>query len=40
MISIVLVSKQAGVCRSLREFIGTDPELELIAEAAGSEEAL
>ena len=40
MISIVLVSKQVGVCRSLREFIGTDPELELIAEAAGSEEAL
>ena len=40
MISMILVSKQASVCRNLREFIGTDPELELIAEAAGSDEAL
>ena len=40
MISMILVSKQAAVCRNLREFIGTDPELELIAEAAGSDEAL
>ena len=40
MISMILVSKQAAVCRNLREFIGTDPELELIAETAGSEEAL
>ena len=40
MISIVLVSKQASICRNLREFIDTDPELDLIAEAGSSDEAL
>ena len=29
MISIILVSKQANVCRNLRAFISTDPELEI-----------
>ena len=40
MISIVLVSKQAGACRNIREFIGTDPELDLLAEVSDSDEAL
>lgn len=40
MISMILVSKQARVCRTLREFIGTDPQLELLAEAGSSDEAL
>lgn len=40
MIGIILVSKQANVCRTLRQFIGTDPELEIMAEVSGSDEAL
>ena len=40
MISMILVSRQASVCRTLREFIGTDPELDLVAEIAGADEAL
>ena len=40
MISIVLVSKQTGLCRNLREFIGADPELELLAELSGADEVL
>ena len=31
MINLILVSKQASVCRSLREFLHTDPELEILA---------
>ena len=40
MINLILVSKQASVCRSLREFLHTDPELEILAEVASSDEAL
>ena len=40
MISMILVGRQANICRNLREFIGTDPELELVAEVTGSDEAL
>ena len=40
MISIVLVSKQANACRNLREFVANDPELDLVAEAVSSDEAL
>ena len=40
MISMILVSKQTDVCRDLRGFIGTDPELELLAETHSSDEAL
>lgn len=40
MISIVLVSKQTNVCRELRQYLGTDPELEVLDQAAGSDEAL
>ena len=32
MISMILVGRPANICRNLREFIGTDPELELVAE--------
>ena len=27
MISLILVSKQSAACRSLREYLGTDPEM-------------
>lgn len=40
MINIMLVSRQDGILRTLRQFIGNDPELEIIAEAPGGEAAL
>ena len=40
MISIVLVSKQAGVCRTLRDYLSTDPQLDLLAELSNTDEAL
>lgn len=40
MISVVLVSRQAETCRTLREFLGADPELDLVAEVSDSDEAL
>lgn len=40
MISIMLVSKQDSVLRTLRQMIGTDPELEPAAEASGGDAAL
>jgi pilus assembly protein CpaE len=40
MISIMLVSKQSGLNRTLRTFLETDPELELESELSGADEAL
>ena len=40
MISIVLVSKQASVCRTLRDYLNTDPQLDLLAELSNTDEAL
>ena len=40
MISVVLVSKQSGPARKLGEFIHTDPDLELLGELSGADEAL
>lgn len=40
MISIILVSKQSGLNRTLRTFLETDPELELESELSGADEAL
>ncbi len=40
MISVIVVSKQTSVRQNLRQLIGTDPELDLIAEVGGSDEAL
>lgn len=40
MIGIILVSKQANVLRTLGQFLGTDPELEILSEVSGSDEAL
>ena len=40
MISIILVSKQSGLNRTLRTFLETDPELELGSELSSADEAL
>ena len=40
MISIILVSKQSGLNRTLRTFLETDPELELESELSSADEAL
>ena len=40
MIEVMLVSRQEQVLRTLRQFLGSDGELELIAEAAGGDAVL
>ena len=40
MISLILVSKQSTAGRTLREYLGTDPELDLLAELSNADEAL
>ena len=40
MIGLILVSKQPTAGRTLREYLGTDPELDLLAELSSADEAL